>query len=500
MARFDFCGATYQSIALSSDAQWCMNRYPEQDQGNGGKGSWILLPTPGQRTFANLPMSSISSGFAFKIGATERSFSVGSDGALYEIFTDGTFINRGAVAAAPTPGRIAATQTQLLVQAGGKLYRYTLATNNLSAALNYSDASSIPAISDIGMVDGYFAALIANSNKWQISNLLDANTWDPADVAQVSYFPDNVVSMIIDHRDIIFLGEKQAVPYYNNGNADFPFAPVPGGFMEKGSSAVLGAIKLDNTVYWIEKDERGGMTAQKLNGYTPQRVSTHAIEQAWQSYPTTNDLVSYSFQLGGHAFWHIYFPTAGKSWRFDAATQLWHEVGYWNLNTGSFNAHRSQCHWVFNGKHLVGDWASGQIYEMSSAFYDDAGNPIRRVRRSPYVAREGAYITFNSIEFEVDSGLGLAVGQGSDPKLMLRWSDDAGHTWSNERLLSVGKQGEFGKRVRDHMLGTCWGTKGRIWEVADSEPIPLRITDAYLDADPEYKSTERMAVQARKGA
>lgn len=500
MGRFGLCGPTYQSSNFDADAQLCLNRYPEQDQGDGGKTSWILRQTPGTRTFANLPMSSVNSGFAFKIGATERDFSVGRDGGLYEIFADGSFVNRGSVAVSDTPGRIAANQTQLLILAGGKLYRYTLATNNLSVALTYSDSSAMPAIAEIGMVDGYFIALIANSNKFQISAILDANTWDPGDVAQVSYFPDNIRSMIIDHRDILFLGEKQSVPYYNSGNADFPFAPVPGGFMEYGSNAIQGAVKMDNTVYWVGKNESGQLIAQKLNGYTPQRVSTHAIEQAWQSYSTTDDLISYTFQIEGHPFWHIYFPTADKAWRLDAATQQWGEVAFLNPETGLLEAHRSKCGWFGFGKILVGDRASGQIFEMSPDIKDDFGNPIRRVRRSPYVARENAWITFKGIEITGDFGQGLPVGQGNDPQLMLRWSDDRGKTWSNERQLSFGKLGEFATRVRDFMLGTCWGTIGRIWEVADSEPVEFSITDGYLDADPDYTSTERTSVQIRKGA
>lgn len=500
MSRFDLCAPAYQSANFDADAQVCMNRYPELDEGSGGKARWILRQSPGLRTFTSLPMSAVTSIFGFKIGATERAFSVGADGALYEVFANSSFVLRGAVAVSTTPARIAANQTQLLIQSGGKLYRYTLATNALSAALAYSDTSAIPAITDIGMLGGFFLALIANSNKFQISALLDANTWDLANVAQILDYPDNAVSMVIDHKDVIFKGVKQTVFYYLNGNADFPFGPIPGAFMETGSAAILAAAKMDNTVYWVERNDRGSMMVMKLSGYQPQRVSNHAIETEWQSYSTTDDLVTYSFQLGGHTFLHLYFPTADKAWRFDAATQSFHEVGKWDPVAGAFTAHRSQCHAFVFGKHLVGDWASGQIFEMSSSIYDDFGDPQRRVRRSPYVAREGRYITFNGLEITGDFGQGLPSGQGSDPKLMLRFSDDRAQTWSNEIDLPFGQQGQFATRAQAFGLGTCWGTIGRVWEVADSEPIEFSITDGLLDADPDYKSEERLPVQARKGA
>lgn len=610
MAEFDFCGPTYQSSNIDSDAQWCMNRYPERDEGTGGKTAWILQPCPGLRTFAKLPITSVTSGFEFQIGATERDFSVGSDGVLYELLSDGSFVNRGSVAASATPGKIFNNQTQLLVLAGGKLYRYTLGSNSLSIALTYSDASPIPPIADIGYLDGYFIATIAQTNKFQISSILDANTWDTGNIAQVLYFPDNIVSMKVDHGNIVFLGHKTSVSYYNTGNADFPFAPLPASRMEHGSKSVLGAVQLDNTVYWLGRDERGSLIANKLNGYTPARVSTHAIEQAWQGYATTSDAISYSFQIGGHTFWHIYFPTANKSWRFDAATQLWHEVGFWDNTKGVFTAHRSQCHWEGFGKHLVGDWNSGQIFEMSPTIYNDFGNPMRRVRRSPYIVRENAWMFGNSLEFSCNTGFAIPVtpstrrqfitlqapdmnfwsvtmddsggltsspvASGSvdtiylndegnadnswllgvdingsilanavpfnaavpiilpmattpsrlegkmtvthagtvlglletllphavtlEPKLMVRFSRDAAHTWSNERELSLGKIGEYGKRVQTFCLGAWWGTKGLIVEAADSDSYPISITNAFIDADPEMKSTERLSNQMRKGA
>lgn len=616
MARFDaFAGPTYQAANFNADAQLCMNRYLEKDEGNGGKAQWMLMPSPGLRTFGSLPISAVSSGFAFQIGATERSFSIGKDGALYEIFADGSSVNRGPVAVSLVPGRIVANQTQLLILAGGKLYRYTLATNSLSAALTYSDASPIPPIADIGVSDGYGIASIANTNKFQICNILNFSTWDPGDVAQVLYFSDNIVSMIVDHRDIIFLGHKQSISYYDSGNADFPFTPLPASFMEDGSQAVLGAVRLDNTIYWVESDERGGLIAKKLAGYTPQRVSTHAIEQAWQKYSTTSDLVSYSFQIGGHSFWHIYFPTANKSWRFDAATQQWGEVAFLEPTTGAFTAHRSQCHWVAFGKHLVGDWNSGQIFEMSPNIYDDFGHPMRRVRRAPYIAREGVWMFGNWLEIECTTGFislssnslsrpfltlkasdntlwratmndkgtlsvdvspvgfqpdivylndlnntqyswligvaptgpttgqltafqvpynsgypvilsmatkpGLLEGRMTvtdiggtlglletfeglpvvrEPQLMIRFSKDGGNTWSNERRLTLGAVGEYAKRLRTFCIGAWWGTRGLIVEVSDAEPFPVMLTDAYIDATPEYTSTERLAVQMRKGA
>lgn len=502
MARFGFVGPTYQSSNHSADAQACENFYPERDEGGGGKADVVLQPCSGLQAFAKLSADTdVSSLYTFLTGTPPaRTFAVGNSGNFYEIKSDGSSVIRGAVSPTAATGQIAANQTQLLILSNGLLYTYTLATNVLSAAIG-----GLALMSAIGSVDGYFVALQANTNKFQISALLDGSSWDPLDVAEVLYFPDNIISMVChDHRDIIFFGDKQSVPYYNTGNPDFPFSPVPGQFIEMGSAATLGAIKLDNSVFWVAKDERGSMTAQRLNGYTPVRVSTHALEQEWQKYAVTSDLVSFTYQENGHGFWHIYFPTQNVSWVFDVAMGMWHKRCH--LNNGVQEAHLAQCHTFNFGKHLVGSRNTGKVYWMSDQFFTDDGDTIRRVRRAPYVARENVYAFFNSLEIEGDWGNGpnppLIDGNGNprSPQLMLNWSDDRARTWSDEWILESGMQGDFGKRMIARQMGSCWGTIGRVFQIATTDPVGWRITDAFLDADPEYKSVERLSSQLRKSA
>ncbi len=72
-------------------------------------------------------------------------------------------------------------------------------------------------------------------------------------------------------------------------------------------------------------------------------------------------------------------------------------------------------------------------------------------------------------------------GQPRAPQVMLRWSDDAGKTWSNTYLLNCGKVGEFQARARKTQLGRA---RRRVWEVSGVDQIPWRIADAYVEATP----------------
>ena len=76
------------------------------------------------------------------------------------------------------------------------------------------------------------------------------------------------------------------------------------------------------------------------------------------------------------------------------------------------------------------------------------------------------------------------IVQGSDPQVMLRWSDDGGHTWSNEHWRSMGKIGETGRRVLWRRLGMTMKLRDRVYEVSGTDPVKIAIMGAELIVSP----------------
>ena len=87
-----------------------------------------------------------------------------------------------------------------------------------------------------------------------------------------------------------------------------------------------------------------------------------------------------------------------------------------------------------------------------------------------------------------DDGLTLAIDTptvvGANPQLMLRWSDDGGHTWSNERWTSMGRIGEYGHRTIWRRLGMTLKLRDRVYEVSGTDPVKVAIVGAELHASP----------------
>jgi hypothetical protein len=465
-----FIGGTYEAQSLNTDAQRCVNWYPEPSASGDAKSPMSGYPTAGTEVFCTLPEQTLPA--LFEING--RGFAAASQ--LYEIFSNRTFISRGSLATFANSASMSANQTQLLITTGGRAFVYGLDDGSFVEATGLQGP-----VSRARYIDGVFIAFFQDTNKFQISQLEDGTTWDPADVFEIEVFPENIVSMEVDHEQVCFFGQKHSAIYFDSGDVLNPYQPVPGGFIEQGCAAAQSVAKLDNTYFWIGRDQNGQGIAWRMNGYTPQRISNFAIENEWADYDTLSDAIGYAFQERGHTFYQIYFPSANKTWVYDAATGYWHERAY--FFNGSYSAHRSQCHMLAFGKHLAGDWATGNIYEMSQDFGDDAGQVIRRFRRSPHISEEQTWMFHEQLQIDLEVGLGpmpaLKDGFGHDrpPIAIVRWSDDAARTWSNEHEAGTGQAGEYFKRVMFRRLGR---SRDRIYEVAVSDPVPWRITNAYL--------------------
>ena len=492
--NWGFCGPTYISQSPNVDDEDAMNCYCEQSESPGAKVPIALLHTPGKKVFAQMEgESAIPSLFS----VNGRTFAAASN--LYELSAGSGVTNWGSIGTMPTrPTMMTANETQLVILNNGDLYTFTLSTNTLNAV----DMGQFNGpVSQIDFIDGYVIATLQNSHTFQQSNLEDAGTWSGLNIATLSYFPDNIVTMKCDHRSIQFSSAKKTVWYYNAG-AGFPvFIPIQGAFAETGACATYATAQMDNSVFQLSQDERGFLIGVRTNGYNFQRVSTHAVELAWQQYGTSLDALSWTYQEYGHTFWVVYFPTANATWAYDVATGYWHKRGFWNAVNGTYSADRAMCHTLNFGIHLVGDWASGTVYQLSSMFCTDFGNAIRGYRRSPTTAKDNKRFYFAQIEFDVEAGLGpsaadiaewkavygvapLTDGDGiaRPAQLTLRWSNDAGKTWSYDYILSVGYAGQFLKRVIKRMLGRA---RKRVWEVSWTDPIPWRFADAYVEAEEE---------------
>jgi hypothetical protein len=502
-------GSSYVARSVNAADNRMINLFPEVVP-EGGKEPGFLNRAPGLELLQAVGSGPIRALWAHQTNGSD--FYVVSGTEVYKLTsTSATPVKLGDIIDGG-PVSIADNGTQLFFACNGPSYIYNEATNEFKQITD----PDFPGAVTVAYLDGYFVFNEPNSQRVWVTSLFDGASIDPLDFASAEGSPDGLVAVNVDHREAWLFGTDSVEVWYDSGNADFPLTRIQGAFNEIGCVAAFSVAKLDNSLFWLGTDARGQGIVYKANGYTGQRVSTHAIEYAIAQYGNISDALAYTYQQEGHGFYVLTFPSANATWVYDAATQAWHERA--GLVNGAFTRHRSNCQCNFGGETIVGDFENGNIYKYSLEVYLDNGDAqkwLRSWRAIPTGQNTLKRTAQHSLQLDAESGVGLngftteqvfyLVTQAgdnlitengnylatditssviADPQVMLRWSDDGGHNWSNEHWTSMGGIGRFGQRIIWRRLGMTTRIRDRVYEVSGTDPVKIAIMGAELQASP----------------
>jgi hypothetical protein len=495
-------GSAYVARSINAADNRMVNLFPEIVP-EAGKNPAFLNRAPGLRLLTTAGQGPVRGlwtygGVAYIVSGDK----------LYSMAGFGTPVLIGTVSGTG-PVSMVDNGTQLFIACGGPSYIY----NNSTGAFGPITDPDFPGALTVGYLDGYFVFIEPNSQKVWVTTLLDGTSIEPLDFASAEGSPDNLVSMIVDHREAWLFGTNSVEVFYDAGNADFPLQRIQGAYNEIGCAATFSVAKLDNGLFWLGSDARGQGIVYRSQGYSGQRISTHAIEYAIAQYGNISDAIAYTYQQEGHSFYVLTFPSADKTWVYDVSTQAWHERA--GFDNGNFTRHRSNCQMAYNSEIVVGDYANGNLYAFDLDVYADNGSTqkwLRSWRALPTGQNNLNRTAHHSLQLDCESGVGLsglpysdltflvtesglfittesgdflisseaASGLGVDPKVMLRWSDDSGHTWSNEHWSPIGKIGIYQQRVFWRRLGMTLKLRDRVYEVSGTDPVKIAIMGAEL--------------------
>ena len=328
----------------------------------------------------------------------------------------------------------------------------------------------------VDIVDNYFVYNRPDSQQWAASNPLSPIT--PAlSFSSKDGSPDDLVSLIVDHREVYLLGESSSEVWVDVGSFPFPFQRIPGTSTQHGIAAKFSVARLGNSFAYISRNNRGQAQIMMMNGYVPTRISTHAVEQTLLNQ-YIDDAISWTYQQEGHECYVISFPTLDLTWVYDISTTMWHK--WLSIDTtNTYHRHRGNCSAVFKGKVYVGDFDNGIIYLLDPSNYTDNGQEIRRLRRAPHIVTDLQREYLEELQIQFQPGVGNQSDPGQIPQAMLRWSNDGGSTWSNEHWTSIGAVGLYKNRAIWRRLG--WA-RDRVFEVVVTDPVNAVIISSNLKA------------------
>lgn len=469
-----FIGPSYTLEKPSANSQRALNIYPEIQEAGPRKGNVLRFKgTPGLRKRVTLGDGPIRGVYWTSTGQ----LLVVSGANLYEVTSDWSSSLRSGFLNTST-GHVTMVDDGTRVMIGdGSPTAY-------NANLAFGSAVSVVADADcpggqVAWLDGYFINTVPDTNQFQISGN-DAVTYDPLDVASAEGRPDNMEMVISVNRQLWFFKDQTTEVWWDSGDATFPFQRIDAAFIETGTVSSGTCVRVASSVAWVGNDERGRGTVWFAQGFQPTRISTHAIELALAGYANLDQACAFAYQQGGHEFYQLSVPASdtdgGGTWVFDFSTKQWHERSY--LGVDGAEPHRASCGTVGFGEVVVGDREDGRLYTYDLDYNLDDTTPIRRMRQSPHVSQAEKRIKFNSFELHCEPGVGVPTGQGSSPIILLSWSDDGGHTWSNEHEASMGAEGQYKTRIKWRRLGV---SRDRVFRVATSEPVAVTWLGAEVD-------------------
>lgn len=469
-------GQAYTARSVNAADNRMINMFPEAIPDAGMTGGF-LNRAPGLELLANIGTGAIRGLWVHQTNANEAYVVSGNQFYKIDINYNATLIgNIGGTG----PVSIADSGTQIFIATNPAAYVYTTATNILVQVTDPDFAGA----ETVCYLDGYFVFNQPNTQILWVTDLLDGASINPLAFGAAESSPDIVTAIVANNREIWVFGSGTSEVFYDAATVPFPLAPIQGAYNEVGCSATYSIAKLDNSIFWLGADPRGFGIVYRNQGYTAKRISTHAVEFAIQSYGNISDAVAYTYQQEGHAFYVINFPSANATWVYDVATTAWHERAGWH--NGSFTRHRANCQMNFNNQTIVGDFENGNIYAFNLDVYADNGQIqkwLRSWRPIPPNQNLGKRTAQHTLQLMCETGVGLNLGQGEDPQVMLRWSDDGGHTWSSEHWTSLGRIGQYGRRAFWRRLGMTQKLRDRIYEISGTDPNKIVIVGANLLID-----------------
>jgi hypothetical protein len=319
---------------------------------------------------------------------------------------------------------------------------------------------------DVEFVDNWLLFREPDSGRFFGADLGSATSFDALNFATAEGFPDDLVGLKVDHRDVMLFGSKTIELWNNFGSAGFPFERVTNGFLEIGCLNGRTIAKQDNSVFWLADD----YTVRRLEGTTPQRVSIHAVEQSIVD-ATISAGRGFAYSQDGHLFYVLTFPEV--TWVYDATTQAWHK-----RQSYSYDNWRAWSHAQAFGYELVGDILSNKVGILDPETYTEWGDTLRMSWTYQPVYAEQRLAFHDRLEIVLETGVGLTTGQGSDPQMMLDYSNDGGQTWTALPTKDIGALGRYDTRVVWNRLGS---SRQRVYRAAVSDPIPVNLTDTLIE-------------------
>jgi hypothetical protein len=440
--QIDMLNQYYVTKSIDQNQSLLLNMYLEGDSSRG-KYKLVAYPTAGLSLFKDTTKDNVRALLEHK-----GILYVVAGNTFYSLTTGATLTSLGTLNTSSGFAKIVAitggtdTNNQLLIIDGTNGYQYNIGT--ATGQFPITDVDFNQTAADIVAQDDYVVALANNSISYYINTVADTTSWNALDFASKTGHADRIVGLASLRRELYLMGEKTIEVWTNTGNVNFPFERRSDVFIEYGLAAKRSIIITDNSLFFLAKSLTGGVIFARMNGYTPTPVSTPAIHYQFNQLTAFDDCIATAYQIEGHEFIELTFPTDAKTFTVDLTTGVWFQTS--SYDGANYINSRVSCAAFFGGNVVVGDSLSGKIYIKDTAYFDEAGTAVKRQFVSAPLYFEGKRWFLDRLQIDVETDV------GSSKTFTLEKSRDGGRTWTTVDTYTIPSGGG---RIFANRLGSA---------------------------------------------
>ena len=393
---------------------------------------------------------------------------------FFSVDTNWAVVNLGAVGGSGR-ARIVSnaknTGAQILVLNGtGDGYIYTVA-GGLAQITDPDYLSSTSA----DILNERFWLVRDNTNEFFASEISDGTSYNALSVAVAEESPDDVVGIVAKKSSLWVIGTEKTEFWQSFDDPTLPVRRVKYSTKERGMLAPDSLAEVGEFFAFLADDG----TVRLIQDTNFQRISDLELElrikgNGTAQYPGfTHPERAFGFFSDGpvNKVYYLTFPDDNYTWGYDITTGLTHtrdsdDTGTWRVGAVT----------RFNNMLVGGDWKDGNLWELDAAAFDEGGKKIRTRIITPPVETQ-VDMTIPTIHIEMELG---QVTDGSDPQMMVYFTKDGGNTWTNKGQVSLGKAGEFGKRLVLRQFGRVVKYKEFALQLEITDAVPTRFYSAWI--------------------
>jgi len=443
---------------------------------DGDKSNIIVRGTPGSAQFIELTDGPIRgwrviSGYLYVVAGAS----------VFQVSTGGAAVNLGAVDESDSYVSMSDDSVTLVIVNGVNGYTVALPTG---APTLITDPNFPNGATTVANINSHFVVEYPNSRQFGVAQLLSGTTWSPQIYGTKENSSDYTIAVDNLNGVLLLWGSKSLEFWQDIGSSPNPFSRIQGSSQSWGLAAKNSRAYLGNTIVFLGENPNGGVQILRLNGYTPQKISSDDIDDIITNFAVYNDAVALTYMTQGHPMYQITFPTEERSFLYDSSTGIWYET---QTGLDLRARHFGNLSVSFNSKNYVSDVSSGKIYQLVDSVYDDDGVAILREITSRHIRVDGNEFGISELVVEMETGVGLSSGQGSDPQIMMQYSIDGGRTFGAEDWHTIGAVGEYETQIIWDRLGSA---RDFVFRFKMTDPVPFYMQSAQAVVSPGTEASQ----------